>query len=413
MPEGSEFLWRGNEADGLGFRYAKASNGVHSLVKVAFHRDAFNRSTINEWMDAHDEIAIAEAAGIDGPVHVRIRESFDAAAALAKADVEPPRHNRDTHEVNGMLVCGWESLNGNNYRPSLREHHPQYDNTPFSLNHPEIGKAVDVQSRFGQVKSPYIDDAFGARGTLAYNPDHPFAKQFAWAVENQPSTICCSHRINAVGQKNKETGMFDVTAYERVFGVELVSDGGTTRGMFEGATEGRPTSVSIHHRPKESEVDLKDLTIETLRTARPDLIEGVEANLKAHADYKALLKERDDLKTEVAAINAKLTSYTEAEALEARKATLRERCEKAGMAPELVTETFVNVLAEIPEAADDRVQEAIEDRLKLSAKTSAPTSRARSAQEAAGDNDRRANTQGKDESGKDIDAKTFAEGLVS
>ena len=71
------------------------------------------------------------------------------------------------------------------------------------------------------------------------------------------------------------------------------------------------------------------------------------------------------------------------------------------------------MLAEIPEAADDRVQEAIEDRLKLSAKTSAPTSRARSAQEAAGDNDRRANTQGKDESGKDIDAKTFAEGLVS
>ena len=415
--EGSEFFWATLE-NGVRCEFVKSPNGRVALLETWGPKGDFNKESFRRWGHEHDEVDILLAAEIEGDVFVRLHETFDIPDAAA-----PPKIDRDKHIVNGTLVCGWESRNNRSYRPVLRRAAPMYEGAPVSLNHPERGAVPRVEDRFGQIRNPSIDEEFGARGNLHYNPEHPHAKSLLWFMENQPSAICFSHRVNAVGHRNRETGVFEVTDFDRVFGVELVSDGGTTNGMFEsGPDDGVeereldvPASVHFPNTTTETDMDLSKLTVEALVSGRSDLVEKIRESMKAEDEYKALVKERDDLKTENASLKTKIDEHEAASKLAERRDALKKRCLEAAKLPkELVTDTFIETLLKYEESDEDGIKSAIEDRRKLSGKASAPKSKARSASEQAGDDEREATREpGTKEDGSQIETKEFAEGLTA
>ena len=407
QPNGTKFRWL-ETIDGVRARYGTAPGGVPTLITVALPKHEFDRERARAWFSEHDEVDIAMSLEMDGPVLVNIVETFNGIGA---GDQAPPV-DRGANVIRGALVCGWESSNNRSYRQVLRRAAPMYEGRFVSLNHPAPGAPVTVESRFGQYRNPSIDDKYGARGDLHYNPKHPAAEQLLWFAENMPGAVANSHRIHAVGKRNRETGVFEVTDFDRVLGVELVADGGTTRGMFEGAIEsavldadgnegGRRRAIVTKPDTETDDMDLKDLTLAQLREGRPDLIESVSDALKAADEYKALVAERDKLKTENAELTDKLDAIDAAGKLAERRTALRAQCEEAKMPKELVTDVFVESLVRMDEDDKDGIKAAIDDRLKLARK--GPTSTVRERAELAGGN----LTEGE----KPKDAKSFAASL--
>lgn len=136
--------------------------------------------------------------------------------------------------VRGVKLLGEESRNRRRYLPESVSPN-QYEGKPVNLNHPEgATKQRVVQERFGWIQDARKEgDEW--RGDLHYNPEHPFAKQFAWFAANKADQIGLSH--DAVGTGRTENGIFLVEKVVEVKSVDLVADPASTKGLFESMSE--------------------------------------------------------------------------------------------------------------------------------------------------------------------------------
>lgn len=99
--------------------------------------------------------------------------------------------------------------------------------------HPVTGVPVEAppEKRFGRHAAPRIVSG-GVSTDFHFNPEHPYAKPFLWAAENDPGSVCfsplhnCEWSVEAGGQRTAR-------AVLEVASVDLVTDGGTTFGVFE------------------------------------------------------------------------------------------------------------------------------------------------------------------------------------
>jgi uncharacterized small protein (DUF1192 family) len=124
---------------------------------------------------------------------------------------------------------------------------------------------------------------------LHYNPKHALAQQLAWDALHAPENVGFSHNVEA--RTSRSAGQTLVEAITKVQSVDLVADPATTSSLYESA--GASTSLVGHSTP----ITVTAMTLEALRSARPDLVAAVQA--EASAEVIVLREELDRLRGEL------------------------------------------------------------------------------------------------------------------
>lgn len=326
-----------------------------------------------------------------------------------------PTIDRTANVVRGMKIAAWKSVNGRDYTEALKGNAKLYEGAPVSLNHPPQGGVPTVESRFGVYRN-ISEQADGIYGDLHYNPKHTAAEQVLWAVEHQPETMANSHRVEAATRKGK-SGLLEVQKILKVRGVEIVSEGGMNRTLFEAmspptpeqATGGAPASDDETGTPSEDPAakpkDDADSPAMTACIARVMAV-GKDADAARAICSAAMASEKkpddgekpegeantDEPKTEALMGNKTLAELSEsdlraarpdvfakadadaaelkmlreakqkADADAARAAVLagrRKLCEDAKLPKTAITDVFVEALAAV---SDDAAKKLIEER---------------------------------------------------
>lgn len=254
------------------------------------------------------------------------------------------RVDRAAGVIRGVKILGLQSRNGRTYRPeALVEAAPLYENAKVNVNHPKGGPHAprDYQDRLGVLRNVAARPGEGLFGDLHFNPKHAMAEQLIWDAEHSPENVGLSHNVEArIGRNGDQAA---VEAILRVESVDLVADPATTRGLFE-STEGTETDP------------IAELTLESLRKRRPDLVEAVG------------LETADEL----ARLRADVSRYEAAEALRHKQARARQLLKEfhlpdpdraQGWAKVLVSPRFFQTLLESPD--EEAMRQIVEDRAAL------------------------------------------------
>lgn len=342
---------------------------------------------------------------------------FEARAFADKAKVD-----RENNVIRGVKILSvGEGSSGVYENDVVRAAAPLYENAKCNVNHMK-GDAPfrSFESRMGRIKNVSFVENSGLYGDLNYNPKHPLAEMLVHFAENDPGAIGLSHY--AQGPKSLKNGKSVVESIKKVHSVDLVADPGSTAGLYESALafeEGeladRVAADVVMDRIRQlnrtamsmisdcmwseqmtpaakqqkilgyvaewfselskvstvpvaegaSNVELKDLTIEELKKARPDLVESVLADSESAKKSESVLAENKKLAAELDALKAR-------DALAAKKAAAVELCEAAKLPKELVTEVFVETLVA---AKDDAAMKLLVDDRKLLARGESPKSK--------------------------------------
>lgn len=230
-----------NEA--VSVRFGEHRDGTLFVWKMMYDPKSYSNSEAKDHSHGLPDVELIESM-TDLPeaarFYVKLREDFGGIDAPSGAlNAPPPRVDRAKNRIHGMLLCGLESLNRRSYQQALsRPEAPTlYDGRPANSNHVEDGESVKWEDRLGSWDSPRFVEGAGMFGDLAYNPKHPSAEALLWFAEHGPSMVGNSHRVNAIGRRDKGSGHFNVEQIERVLSVDVVADPATTKGFFESACD--------------------------------------------------------------------------------------------------------------------------------------------------------------------------------
>lgn len=127
---------------------------------------------------------------------------------------------------------------------------------------------------------------------------------------------------------------------------------------------------AIHPPAQETGMELKDLTAESLRKERPDLVDALvsdhTATEQAQSELKSLKAELESIQKERESLSQKLEKYEAEQAIARRRAVIQDELKAAELDPNdtvICSEQFMNSLLRV-ESADDR-KELIQDRSAL------------------------------------------------
>ncbi len=196
-----------------------------------------------------------------------------------------------TGVIRGVKLLGLESRNGRRYLPAaLAQAAALYEGAKVNINHPKGSPlaARDYQDRLGSIRNVRASSD-GLFGDLHYNPKHALAEQLAWDALHAPENVGFSHNVEA--RTSRSAGQTLVEAIVKVQSVDLVADPATTSSLFESA--GASTSLVGRSTP----ITVSAMTLESLRAARPDLVEAVRA--EAAAEMIVLREQVDHLQGEL------------------------------------------------------------------------------------------------------------------
>ena len=218
-----------------------------------------------------------------------------------------------------------------------------YEGAKVNVNHPKGNPlaARDYQDRLGAIRNVTVREGQGLFGDLHFNPKHALAEQLLWDATNAPENVGFSHNVEA--RTSQAGGRTVVEAILKVQSVDLVADPATTRGLYEaeGDEAGETGEADQMQLDPELAACLERLTLEQLRTARPDLVEQIEA----------------DLKTQLTAVESQLDRLRTANVLHERRAAiarllreykLPDPYDAEGACKVLVSEQFVESLLAAP-----------------------------------------------------------------
>lgn len=199
--------------------------------------------------------------------------------------------------IRGVKLLGLESRNGRKYLAgALNKAATLYEGAKVNVNHPKGSPlaARDYQDRLGSIRNVRVTTE-GLFGDLHYNPKHALAEQLAWDAEHAPENVGFSHNVEA--RTSRSSGQTVVEAILKVQSVDLVADPATTRGLFEseGESESSASPSGSPETPSDFEEFLKQLTLEDLRSARPDLVEAILAEASATTESVELSALREEV----------------------------------------------------------------------------------------------------------------------
>jgi len=254
----------------------------------------------------------------------------------------PVAVDRSSGVIRGVKILGLESRNGRSYpAETLRAAAALYEEAKVNVNHPKGDPSAprDYQDRLGALRNVAVRPD-GLFGDLHFNPKHALAEQLLWDAEHAPENVGLSHNVQARTARRGDRTV--VEAILKVQSVDLVADPATTRGLFE-ARGDAPAALA-------------ELTVESLRQHRPDLVQELHqqqaaemARLEAEIDR---LQTLEAARTRRAAIGRLLAEFhlPDPEAADAS-------------AQALVGAKFLETLLAAPN--DARLRELVEERARL------------------------------------------------
>ena len=166
-----------------------------------------------------------------------------------------------------------------------------------------IGKHQNIRVVEGKMRG----DLHLAPNETVLNYIIPNAKKFPDAIGN-------SIVARVVLERGKD-GVDEAKKIVKVRSVDMVTEPGTTQGLFESQT---PAAM------QEDIMDLKTLTVEQLRTERADLIEALLADQKHTEEVSGLKAQMTALTQETAEKDRKLAEYEVKETARLRAQTISE-----------------------------------------------------------------------------------------
>jgi len=218
----------------------------------------------------------------------RLKESGSAVAHLVedvKFDEAEFVEEDGKRQVRNVVMLGAHSSHGYDYKQEAMGTAVGgglYENVRIFINHSREGR--DLMCLAGIFRESRHEDG-KVKGT-AYLLDDDYGRKFWNIAQNMPEAAGCSHVAD--GKMIKEDGKKYVAAITHVHSVDLVVQGATTQNVFEGDDpEG------------ETNMDLKDVTVEELRTSRPDITRPLiqEGATSRDEELQALIDEKAALTT--------------------------------------------------------------------------------------------------------------------
>lgn len=259
--------------------------------------------------------------------------------------------------IHNVKLLGSVSRNKRTYsEQAMKDAVRLYENAPAFFDHPTKSELRDrdgvrsVRDLAGKILSPRRSPG-EIRGDIqmidipengSVNP-----KTFLTAlVEQMPDMAGFSHRAQGVLKKGADGDV--VESLSDVFALELVTEPATSNGLFE--------SLERTLDPQETEMDMKDLTLEGLSKDRPDLVKAIETAINEGAEIK-------DLRAENTALKDAKELREKADKLEAHKVLAAKVLKEAKLPEQVVTDSFRSQM----EAAEDEdaMKVLIEDRQLL------------------------------------------------
>lgn len=191
-----------------------------------------------------------------------MRKSLDEAISLSVGTIDA-----ETHTLRDVAVLGESSLNNRRYSRTARQDGVRLaEGAKVFLNHrprDAAGRRTphDVRNFVGRLEGTYLgeDGVVRAKTLKVVNEAHwPLLHNLA---HDDPKSVGMS--IEAEGDVDTRTN--EVLRIKEMRSVDIVSDPAATRGFFE-----------------ETDMDgLKDLTLDTLRAERPDLLKALDDEITA------------------------------------------------------------------------------------------------------------------------------------
>lgn len=327
------------------------------------------------------------------------------------------RHDSSKGIVYGVkLVSFGESLQKRTYDKSCAKDVNKYHGAKVNINHQKNPESAPFESRFGKIFNPKVGTD-GIYGDMKYNPEHQFAKQFAWWVDNDPEAIGLSHNVMAHATKLKD-GKLVVTGFKKVDSVDLVADPTSNKNLFESkmpfeeddktqepaSPKDEPMEPSEEYAPEDEEPTLFDEALAKLAEAAvleaakldcaecarkvraiADLLDDMEGGEdyqeedgseeseestpeeEPMKESKDLNQNESQMRQEIDALKAELAEIRlrESKALEfsKRKVAMRQKCVDAKLSDRAISDLFIESLAS--QDSDEIVQRMIEDRSEL------------------------------------------------
>lgn len=289
-----------------------------------------------------------------------------------------------------------------------------------------------VKNRFGFIKDPVYREGAGVFGDLVYDKEDPFARKMEWWVANHPEGLGLSPSHAVKGKTGKDgwldvesieyveavdivadpatnKSLFEGAEMKIIFeGVALGNflekkreELGLTRDQvgraagISGSTVGQIERAEIDIPPRrrlegfakilkvslkrimdlagvtdeeESEVKWDELTIESLKANRSDLVEKI-----SKAGEAVTLEEENK------ALKARIDEFEVAKALEEKKTAIDTLIEEAKLPVEVVTDVFRAQL----ESADEATMKALIEDRKTLVKEGAPSTRTKCREQGA------------------------------
>jgi len=176
------------------------------------------------------------------PVHGRRR------VLLEEVRLRAGRVDRENSVIKNVCILGNPTSRNRNRYPvhALQGALRLYESAPSFVNHPEDphGKRR-LEARLGKIVNPRV---VGNRlyADYEYNPRHPLAETLEWSAENDPSYCKLSHNVETRGHEDPD-GTWVVDEILDVRSVDVVSEGGTTKSLFEAWEGAELPVVPCHH----------------------------------------------------------------------------------------------------------------------------------------------------------------------
>ena len=205
--------------------------------------------------------------------------------------------------IHGVKILGLNSRNGRRYPvETLMRAVELYEGAKVNVNHAKGGSAGprDYQDRMGTIRGVHVRPQEGLFADFHFNPKHSLAEQLIWDAEHAPENVGFSHNVQAKTVRRGEH--VEVESIDKVQSVDLVADPATTGGLFESEPGQEAEEAAVENQSGDAgdagdavtEEILARLSVESLRRARPELVELLLA--ESRSEQESLRRELEELR---------------------------------------------------------------------------------------------------------------------
>lgn len=213
--------------------------------------------------------------------------------------------------IKNTTLLGPISLNKRRYSEDVQQDAVAlFEGVKAYMNHPPIGSVEprDLRDSIGTHHNVHVKE--GKTYSDLHLLNNATVKDYILPIlESKQTHIAGNSIVARVVLERAKDGFDDVTKIIKVRSVDMVTEPGTTTGLFESHT---PAAM------QEDTMDLKTLTVEQLRTERADLIEALLADHKHAEKLTGLETQVTALTQEAAEKDRKLAEYEVKETARAR-----------------------------------------------------------------------------------------------